>query len=158
MDQLEQNLLYHYFDVYQMAESMRVMNDSYEESDLSPREKEERGLEPPVDFKWPGDELSPAFGRVVDARDDFYSGDEEAIFNELKREVVAEFKEHVEKESESGGSDANWMPSFKEAPVRDAKPMAPPPKDAGNYSMKELKAGLPDGVGVGASGYRDRYK
>ena len=48
------------------------------------------------------------------------------------------------------------LPSFKEMPVRDAKVVRQP---AGRLSedQRELRASLPDGVSVKASGYADRY-
>ena len=56
-----------------------------------------------------------------------------------------------------GMNKPSHLPSFGDAPVRDAKIKTPKAK-AASSSMQELKDSLPPGVSPGQSGYADRYR
>ena len=59
-------------------------------------------------------------------------------------------------ESMPGGEGPSHIPSFGDAPVKDAKTVSPP-KPASNLARGEVSAALPDGVSMKESGYGDRY-
>ena len=59
-------------------------------------------------------------------------------------------------ESMPGGESPSHIPSFGDAPVKDAKTVSPP-KPASNLARGEVSAALPDGVSMRESGYGDRY-